>query len=163
MEIEKKFLVNKLLNDVNLDNYCYDEISQYYISFNPEIRLRCKKGKKITCYLTYKNGDGLVRNEIEQEVPYELYKKFQECKMGRIIKKNRYKISIDDNHIIELDIYQDELAGLKVAEIEFLNLEDANKFSNFPLWFDKEITNDKSFKNKNLAKIDILDLTKLLS
>lgn len=163
MEVEKKYLINNYANNINLDNYKCDEISQYYISFNPEIRLRCKKGDKVTCFLTYKDGVGLVRNEIENEVSYELYENFKHCLKGRIIEKKRYKIPLDEIHIIELDIYHGELDGLKVAEIEFSNINEANSFNNIPSWFGAEVTSDKSFKNKNLAKIDISDLTILIN
>jgi CYTH domain-containing protein len=68
---------------------------------------------------------------------------------GRRVEKMRYKIPMD-GFIIELDIYCGALEGLMTAEVEFLTQSDADSFSP-PSWFDKEVTQDESFKNQSLA------------
>lgn len=52
---------------------------------------------------------------------------------------------------ITIDIYNGELHGLIIAEVEFKSVEDANKFT-IPDWMGSEITNNKTYKNKNLWK-----------
>ena len=51
----------------------------------------------------------------------------------------------------ELDLYHNELDGLSTVEVEFTDVEEATEFKE-PDWFDIDITSDKSYKNKNLAK-----------
>lgn len=47
-------------------------------------------------------------------------------------------------------MYEGELAGLVVAEVEFLSEEESEKFI-APDWFGADVTDDKKYKNKNLA------------
>ena len=51
----------------------------------------------------------------------------------------------------ELDVYHGELTGLVTVEVEFSSLEEAESFSP-PAWFGEDITEDKRYKNKNLAR-----------
>ena len=66
MEIERKFLVKKLpekLGDAH-------EISQGYISLDPEVRIRHKDNK---FFLTAKSDDFLSRDEQELEISRVFY------------------------------------------------------------------------------------------
>ena len=52
--------------------------------------------------------------------------------------------------MIELDVYDGALTGLLTAEVEFASLEASVAFRP-PPWLNREITEDKRYKNKNLA------------
>ena len=153
LEIEKKYL----LNDIpNLSQIPYDEIEQGYLSFTPEIRIR-KKGNK---YYITKKGEGTeAREEIETEIDSITYNILSSLVNGRVIKKTRYRISLNYSLIAELDIYHEDLEGLVTFETEFPNEIEAKNFI-APVWFGEEITEDKRFKNKNLARMEKIDFYK---
>jgi len=67
----------------------------------------------------------------------------------RIVKKTRYYIPYN-NVQIELDIFEGKLEGLVVAEVEFKSFDDIKNFIT-PSWFGLDVTDDKRYKNKNLA------------
>ena len=75
---------------------------------------------------------------------------------GNIIKKLRYFIPLENNLIAELDIYQDQLEGLMVVEVEFPSINHARNFM-VPNWFGTELTENKKYKNKNLATCTSLE------
>lgn len=53
--------------------------------------------------------------------------------------------------VIELDVFAAPFEGLIIAEVEFPSIETANAFVP-PAWFEKDVTNDPSYHNSNLAK-----------
>ncbi len=144
MEIERKFLVKDL---PILHNYSHKDIVQGYLSFNPEIRIRKAND---TCYLTTKGEGTLSREEKEIIIKFTTFSSLLNLVKGRLIYKTRYLIPLTNSLTAELDIYQKDLEGLCTVEVEFLNLEDAQNFVP-PAWFSKEITEDKQYRNKNLA------------
>lgn len=147
LEIEKKFLVNEL---PNLSDFFFEEIEQGYLSFVPEIRIR-RKGEKY--YITEKGEGTQTRPEIETEINGTAYSILSNLIQGRIIRKTRYKIPLKDSLIAELDIYHDDLEGLSTVETEFRSEEQAQEFIS-PEWFGEDVTEDKKYKNKNLARIE---------
>ena len=68
---------------------------------------------------------------------------------GKRIEKIRYEIEYETS-LIELDIYRGSLEKLITAEVEFKTESESTKFQT-PSWFGREITDDKRYKNKNLA------------
>ena len=150
MEIERKFLVNERINDIDLSQYEKEEISQFYLFRSPEFRVRKCNNKY---YATYKTNGGLEREEKETKVNSAFYNNYKMLKNGYEISKTRYKIPLTEGLIAEVDFYHNYLEGLKVVEIEFESIEQANNFNDFPVFFDKEITNDLRYKNKNLSKV----------
>jgi CYTH domain-containing protein len=146
-EIERKFLVEKV--PILIESYPTEEISQGYLTVSDdwiEVRLR-QKGD--TYFLTIKQGKGIKRHEIEIELKEKQFIDLWAGTEGRRVEKKRISIPTE-NAIIELDIYHGKLEGLKTAEVEFSSQDEANDF--IPLsWFDREITQDERYKNKNLA------------
>lgn len=99
-------------------------------------------------------GEGsLSRTEVEKEIDSTVYEILINLLQGRLIKKTRYKIKLKDGLVAELDVYHEKLEGLYTAEIEFSSEKEASLFE-LPVWFGKEITADKRYKNKNLARND---------
>lgn len=154
MEIERKFLVSD--KSLNLDRVKeWFIIEQYYLSYLPEIRLRCKTdmNNQKKCYITIKSDGDLIREEKEIEIPIVIYIQLKDCHLGNIIVKKRCLINLDNDLLAELDFYLDNLEGLQVVEVEFNSKEEADNFNNcIPSWFGQEITYDKKYKNKNLSK-----------
>lgn len=146
-EIERKFLVSSLPE--NLENYPHEEVVQGYVAITQdgtEVRLR-KKGDKY--FQTIKSGAGKIRTESEIEITEEQFKALWNTTEGKRLEKIRYKIPHQAG-IIELDVYLNNLDGLITAEIEFKSEEDSEKFV-APQWFGEEATDDKGYKNQNLA------------
>ena len=53
---------------------------------------------------------------------------------------------------VEVDFYEDALAGLRVAEVEFPDEAAAGRFR--PLeWFGREITGDPAYRNETLSRV----------
>lgn len=143
-EIEKKFLVKSL---PDLSQYPYTEIQQGYISCQPEIRIRQKDNQ---FFLTQKGEGTLIRSELETELTNVAYQILSTLIVGRLIEKQRYTIPLPDGNIAELDIYKGDLNGFVTVEVEFPTEIASQNFVS-PEWFGSDITEDKRYKNKNLA------------
>ncbi|MBD3808141.1 MAG: CYTH domain-containing protein [Epsilonproteobacteria bacterium] len=143
VEIERKFLVdpNKLPNLGSGTKM----LQGYLLARSPSIRVRIA-GEKAFLTIKGKPQNHISRNEFEYEIPLqdglELLK---ECK-ELIISKTRYEIMYE-NHLWELDIFEEENEGLIVAEIE-LSSED-EPFA-LPSWVTVEVSNDMRYTNANL-------------
>ena len=70
---------------------------------------------------------------------------------GLRIEKTRYEIEADDGLVIELDVYEGDLEGLLVAEVEFESEEAADAFAP-PDWLGPDVTEDARYKNQRLAR-----------
>lgn len=144
MEIERKFTINTL---PDLTKYEVKEIVQGYLCTDPVVRVR-KDGDRY--YMTYKGKGFLAREEHNLPLTKDGYEHMITKSDGIIIKKKRYLIPYL-SHTIELDIFEDELAPLIIAEVEFDTLEEANAFVK-PDWFEDDVTEDPSYANANLSK-----------
>lgn len=146
-EIERKFLVRKIPK--NAETPPSVEILQGYLAVSDvgtEIRLRHIGHSYV---LTVKSGKGMIRREREIEMSREQFGQLWPLTEGMRIEKKRYKIA-KSGFTIALDIYHGSLEGLKTAEVEFKTKEEAASFIP-PSWFDKDVTMDERYKNKNLA------------
>ena len=154
METERKFLVKEI---PDLTNTAYKEISQIYISYDPEIRIR----KSDNNYFITKKSDGtLVREEYEEEISKNTFDILSSLNKGRIVNKTRYLVYINGN-VGELDIYHDELYGLVTLEVEFSDLEESNNFV-VPSWVSEEVTYDKRYKNRKLSSSELSTIKELI-
>ena len=122
MEIERKFLIKSLPDDLN--HYPCDTLTQAYISTEPVIRVRPLSEESFTHLLTKKDGIS--------------------------IEKKRYKIP-DTPYLIELDVFEGDYSGFCMAEVEFPDIEHANAYT-APSWFGPEVTMDSRFHNSSLSK-----------
>lgn len=150
-EIEIKYLIDKIPDNV-LEVL---NIEQYYtkISGLEEIRYRSVNNNEF--FRTVKRGHGILREEYEVKINKEDYEENKNKIVGKYISKQRSLVeySIDSKtYVIEVDKYKGELEGLLVAEVEFESIEESNKFvENKPDWFVEDVTEQKEYKNKNLA------------
>lgn len=148
-EIERKWLVD----DKAVPKHLFQvplRVDQRYLevldSENDEARIR-RKGDRY--FLTIKKGEGVKREETEVEIPYETYDAIRSLPNLNKLEKIRYEIP-DGKYTIELDIYVGDLERLATAEVEFDTIEESESYVP-PEWFGREVTDDKRYKNKNLA------------
>lgn len=146
MEIERKFLINKLPNDLN--NYKCRIIEQGYLSTNPVVRVRKDNDDY---YLTYKGSGMMVREEYNLPLTKEAYDHLIKKADGNIIAKRRYEIPTINKLIIELDIFEGAFSGIILAEVEFESEEQANTYTP-PEWFGKDVTNCSEYHNSHMSK-----------
>ncbi len=147
-EIERKFLITRLPPSV-IEKHTALPIQQGYITNDPsgqQVRVRSKGN---TYYLTVKGRGDLEREEVETELSVEQFDTLWPLTAGRRLMKRRYKIPYQE-HCIELDVFEGELSGLVMAEIEFGSVEESARLK-LPAWFGKELTYDHRFTNSQLA------------
>lgn len=145
MEIERKFLVNKL--PANLKDYTFKTIEQAYLSTEPVVRIR-KSDEVYT--LTYKSNGFMSREEYNLPLTKEAYYHLREKADGNIIRKLRYLIPLGNNLTIELDIFDAPFDTLVLAEVEFDTKENATNFIP-PLWFGEDVTFSREYQNSYLS------------
>jgi adenylate cyclase len=145
MEVERKFLLPEA---PHLDGTQSEEIEQGYLATGSdgEVRLR-RKGERLL--LTAKRGEGLARDEAEVELAGDAFERLWPLTEGRRLHKRRHVIPEGDL-TIEVDVYEGDLDGLVVAEIEFPTEEAARAFEP-PGWFGEDVTGDERYLNETLA------------
>jgi adenylate cyclase len=145
MEVERKFLV---ADPPDLDGTESDEIEQGYLAIGSdgEVRLRRKGAKHL---VTAKRGSGLSREEAEVELDRESFERLWPLTEGRRLHKRRHVIPHGEL-AFELDVYEGDLEGLVVAEIEFGSEDEARGFEP-PEWIGEEVTGDERYLNETLA------------
>ena len=144
-EIERKFLVDHSAWAKQIKAKSFNITQAYlYNSKDQTIRLRLKDAK---AYLTIKGPtSGLTRKEYEYEIPYqEAEEMIMDLKL-KVLKKRRYLIDFS-NKTWEVDVFEDNLKGLVIAEIE---LESEQEAFEKPAWIGKEVSYDPSYFNANL-------------
>ena len=143
MEIERRFLVQNIDEKINLNEYEYKEIVQYYLYVDKLTAIRKRKITKndFKKYMyTVKTGKkGISVNEYEEEIDEKTYLNLCTNSTYNTIIKKRYCIPYMDGLIIELDIFSGIYEKLAFAEIEYKSEEQA-KSTKIPEWFGKEIS-----------------------
>lgn len=148
MEIERKFLINSLPDEIDLNKYPKRSIEQGYLCAEPVVRVRRDNDNY---YLTYKSKGMMVREEYNLPLTREAYASLIKKSDGNIITKTRYEIPEKADLTIELDLFEGKYAGLMLAEVEFENENDALAYIP-PAWFGKDVTNDPAYHNSNMAR-----------
>ena len=147
MEIERKFLVDKVLWALQAKP-AGQKIIQAYLVNTPEktIRVRTKGAKG---FLTIKGPTiGISRAEYEYEIPIHEAEELIQQFAVQSIEKVRYEITVG-KHLWEVDEFYGKHAGLMLAEIE-LSAED-EAFER-PEWVTLEVSHDAAYFNSNLIK-----------
>jgi adenylate cyclase len=148
IEIERKFLVAELPAD--LDRHPARPVRQGYLAVEgggSEVRIR-QIGEATV--LTVKRGGG--RTRVEEEVPIDpdAFARLWPLTEGRRVEKVRHLVPADDGLVLEVDVYEGDLAGLLVAEVEFPSEAAADAWTP-PPWLGAEVTTDERYKNHRLA------------
>ncbi|QDB70356.1 protein with CYTH-like phosphatase domain [Aeromonas phage CF8] len=157
LEIERKWMVTCF---PKFDTVFYPvsvlQITQFYNEKNERFRETISPDDKVVYKRTVKQGEGLVREEVEETISLEKYlDAFNKLGNNTPILKTRYKIPFGD-FVIELDEFD---TGELYAEIEFSSEEQARSLVVLPDWFGEEVTEQKGhdnfsiFKQKQLQRI----------
>ena len=160
MEIERKYLVKYMPQQVTDGNCTKLEIEQGYLCRNPVVRIRKSNDDYI---LTYKHkqdisavdGNPLINEEIEAPLNEKAFKHLKKKVDDHIIHKTRYVILLGNGLKAELDVFHKRLEGLVFAEVEFPDVETADSFV-APDWFGEDISSDKRYSNGHLSELDDL-------
>ena len=145
MEIERKYLIDTV--PVDLSACKSRQIEQGYLSTEPVVRIRRDNEDY---FLTYKSKGLMVREEYNLPLTKEAYEHLREKADGRIITKTRYEIPLNQ-YTIELDMFEGDLAPLKLAEVEFPDEAEANAFT-APDWFGEDVTFSSDYHNSTLSQ-----------
>lgn len=146
IEWERKFLVRTMQDIKGVKK---DRMIQRYYDGPPKFRLRCINN---SIYIANKKSNDIHPLEEEIEITKELFLFLGGDYEKDMVCKTRYYIPLEDGRLTaELDIYEKDLAGLITVEVEFETEEEMNRFIP-PTWFGREVTYEKGFKNRSLAK-----------
>ena len=151
MEIERKFLLNKL---PGIDSVKHIEIYQGYVSTKPEVRIRSyevlsgeNKGHK-DYMLTIKGDGNLTREEIETYISQDFFMKVAQF-IGKPLIHKDYRKYIVDGNVLECSVVDPEMnTEFCYGEVEYNNEKDASEFE-WPFEGATDVTYDKSYKMKN--------------
>ena len=146
MEIERKFLISKLPED--LETFPSSLLEQAYLCTDPVVRVRRSDD---TFTLTYKSRGLMSREEYNLPLTAESYEHLKAKADGNIITKRRYRIPLPEALTIELDVFLGAFEGLLLAEVEFGSEEQAHAFIP-PAWFGEEVTWSSEYHNSTLSQ-----------
>lgn len=154
VEIERKFLVTNASECIKKAKTSFI-IAQGYLSKDPARTVRVRICEQ-QAFLTIKgasSADGTTRIEWEKEISVNDAEALLPLCLPGIIRKIRHHV-YHKNQRFEVDVFEGELKGLIVAEIE---LETPTQKIDFPNWLGKEITGDIRYYNSVLAAHGIPD------
>jgi len=146
MEIERKFLL--IAEPPGLSGAPRHYIKQGYLvaTAGREIRLRMRDDEY---FLTVKDGSGLERSETELAISKSQFDTLWPLTRGHRIKKTRYLVPWE-GLTVEVDVYEDDLAPLRIAEVEFASREQSQSFIK-PPFLGTEVTGRREYSNAHLA------------
>jgi adenylate cyclase len=143
-EIERRFLIDRLPDELPEPA----TIEQAYLTVEPiAVRVRRTGDDRI---LTIKAGSGRTRTEIERDLDDDEFDQLWELGDALRITKRRHRIGLDAGLTAELDLFDGELAGRRLVEVEFPSEQAADAFDP-PDWFGREVTTDVRYNNASLA------------
>lgn len=149
MEIERKYLIDPATLPFPLDHYPFCMIEQGYLSTAPVVRIRKDDD---AYFLTYKSKGMMIREEYNLPLTPESYLHLKEKIDGRLIRKKRYLIPLDDTLTAEVDVFLDDLSPLVLAEVEFEDPTAAEEFTP-PSWFGEDVTFSSLYHNSTLSQL----------
>lgn len=149
MEIERKFLVNLEKLPFHYEQYPCRYIEQGYLCTGPVVRVR-RDGSDY--YLTYKSKGLMIREEYNLPLTEEAYRHLIKKADGRIIRKKRYNIPMEEGLLLELDIFEGDLAPLVIGEIEFPDESSAEHYC-APAWLGEDVTLSSQYHNSTLSQL----------
>lgn len=148
-EIERKFLIEQ--SPKRLRGQPATELRQGYIVIadDTEVRVREAEGEWV---LTVKRGHGRVRSEEEIELDREQFRALWSLTEAARVSKRRHLVSLEPYGLTaEVDVFQGDLEGLVVAEVEFSSEAESAAFEP-PTWFGRELTGDERYATASLAQ-----------
>lgn len=149
-EIERKFLVDA--PPAALADWTATRIEQGYLAItdDAEVRIRRRGGVAGAATLTVKSAPGRTRAEEEVPLTADAFERLWPLTEGRRISKVRHVLEHAPGVVLELDVYEERLAGLLTLEVEFADEAAADAWRP-PDWVADEVTGDPAYANQTLA------------
>ncbi|MCV6631271.1 MAG: CYTH domain-containing protein [Flavobacteriaceae bacterium] len=147
VEIERKFLVKN--HAFEAQAYDKKRIVQGFLNTDKKrvVRVRIIGDRAFITVKGPSNSSGTSRFEWEKEIAVEDAQNLLKLCLPYPIYKTRYFVK-KGKHLFEVDCFENENAGLIVAEIE---LETENSAFEKPDWLGKEVTGDVRYYNSMLS------------
>lgn len=148
MEIERKFVPVKLPE--NLDRSSAVHMVQGYLCTDPVVRVRKENDRY---FMTYKSRGLLAHEEYNLPLTADAFSHLLQKCDGRTIRKTRYRFPVEHHPDLtaELDLFEGELDGLVILEVEFPTVDAAEAFIP-PAWFGRDVTDDPAYHNSELSR-----------
>ncbi|MEU6404724.1 hypothetical protein [Streptomyces sp. NPDC046985] len=96
-----------------------------------------------------KGHSASIREEVEFPIPADSFGALWSMAHGDAVHKRRWRVPVP-GAVAEVDVYEGQLAGLRVAEVEFADAAEAERFAP-PDWFGEELTGQTGWSNRALA------------
>ncbi|WP_159718302.1 CYTH domain-containing protein [Geminicoccus flavidas] len=147
LEIERKFLVRSAgwREAVTGCRKLRDGLLARFGDGKVRIRIEADKA-----WMTVKGPRvGIVRAEFQYEIPYLEGEAMLTLCDGPILEKTRHLVPFE-GFTWEVDVYENALQGLIIAEIE---LQHADQAFSLPSWVGREVTFDPRYKKANIFKL----------
>jgi adenylate cyclase len=143
-EIERKFLVRDLSVLAGLTGV---PLTQGYVASGGLLVRARRSGDK--AFLTLKGPRvGISCDEFEYPIPVkDALAMLSRYSTGGVLSKTRYEVLVGA-HTFEVDVFEGELAGLVVAEVE---LAHENEAVALPSWLGREVSEDMAYTNISLV------------
>jgi CYTH domain-containing protein/CHAD domain-containing protein len=146
-EIERKFLLSRAPEGLRERPSVH--IDQGYLAIGDEVEVRLRRaGEKRL--LTVKRGHGEVREEVEVGIGIDGFERLWPLTESRRVVKTRYLVPLTGRLEAEVDLFEGELAGLLVAEVEFGSERESRAFEPRS-WLGEEVTGDDRYASQALA------------
>lgn len=143
MEIERKWILQKVPTEFRLVRNT--QMEQFYVSTNPEVRLRHNPASNEPFRITIKGEGTLSREEIETKISENFYNQVKEFVNKSPIKKD-YSIFNCAGYPLAVSVVDD--GAFIYAEVEFESEEQARNFQ-LPIDDAIEVTENPEYKMKN--------------
>ncbi len=92
---------------------------------------------------------GIARHEYEYPIPLEDAEELLAGPVQGVIVQKQRNYIVHTGHTWEIDVFEDDNAGLTIAEIE---LDHEHESFDLPAWAGLEVTGDPRYLNANLAR-----------
>lgn len=153
IEIERKWVASER-PDVVTSGSRGARLRQGYLAEDGVITVRIRISDD-WAKLTVKAGAATSRTEVEVDVDPAEAEELWPFTEGRRVLKTRYRVPLDPSLgidlVAEVDLFEDELAGLCLVEVEFASEEAAAAFR-APDWFGRDVTATEGWSNAELAR-----------
>ncbi len=163
IELELAWLIKHLPDDLKKCRSI--KIVQAYLDHKDsrikDIRIR-KQGDVFTYTVKHfvKNSQETgYRREETREIAQDEFLQLL-SKSNKKVSKMRYFYPLPRDLIAEVDIYQGNLEGLNVVEVEFPSIEVCEQFET-PDWFGKEVTDSKGIYPPFIANLSIEEVNEI--
>ena len=146
VEIERKFLVRSDGWRERCDGG--QRFCQGYLSRSGEATVRIRRAGP-RAFITVKGTGGMARAEYEYEIPVE-HPEAMLAELCRppLIEKTRHEVE-HAGLVWHVDEFAGDNEGLVLAEVE---LERPDQPVELPAWIGREVTDDPTYRNSNLAR-----------